>query len=69
MSARKLFSVDFEKLTSAVDKVAKFIGDKKKILDDGLIKDILAADSEFSSYNDLLNSCKYLSSINEDMIY
>ena len=69
VKCKRLIQKDVQDVIQASEEVTAFLAKKENILEQGLIKEMLKADSFYDHHATLLSDCQYLSALTDDILF
>jgi Fe-S cluster biosynthesis and repair protein YggX len=69
IKCERLIQKDVQDVIKASEDATAFLAKKEDILQQGLIKEILKADSFYDHHSTLLSDCQYLSRLTDDILF
>jgi hypothetical protein len=69
VKCKRLIQKDVQDVIQASEEVIAFLAKKEDIIENGLIKEMLKADSFYDHHTTLLSDCQYLSALTDDSLF
>ena len=69
IKCKRLIQKDVQDVIQASEEANAFLAKQQDILEEGLIKEMLKADSFYDHHTTLLSACHYLSDLTDDILF